>query len=173
MENASKALLIAGAILIALIIISVGIYMYNITKNVQQEIDAKTVADQLAKFNQQFEAYDKKAMRAVEIITIVNKVVAYNTKDPDMSAADMIKVNMTINYDLPAGGDGLSRATYTFTTETIAKKIITGSAQMTDFKEQRYFKCAGIKYNKGKVSELSFVEITQEVLNSTQKYKPQ
>ena len=60
MENASKALIIAGAILLSILIIAIGMYIYNSSQNSitgavtqisQQEIDA---------FNQPWEMYEGK-----------------------------------------------------------------------------------------------------------------
>ncbi|MEI3356131.1 MAG: hypothetical protein V8R81_03530 [Clostridia bacterium] len=55
MENASKALIIAGAILLAILIISLGIMIYNqasgvVNNNSMTEVEVTT-------FNQKFEQY--------------------------------------------------------------------------------------------------------------------
>ena len=57
MENATNALIMAGSVLIALIIVSLFVYMFSsmgsIAKDFQEEIDSKSVQ----KFNEQFEKY--------------------------------------------------------------------------------------------------------------------
>ena len=80
MENASKALIIAGAILLAILIISLGILIYNqasgvVTDNSMDEVSIQT-------FNNKFLQYagDQKgaAVRA-----LLAQVSASNASDPD------------------------------------------------------------------------------------------
>ena len=60
MENASKALIIAGAILLAILIIGLGIFIYRQAANTVSD----TGMDQLAiqQFNAQFTQYDSKTV---------------------------------------------------------------------------------------------------------------
>ena len=78
MENASKALLIAGGVLIALIIITMIILMFSRLSNIQNEQEEQTKIEQLTAFNAEFEAYNKKVMYGV--ITLINKVAENNKK---------------------------------------------------------------------------------------------
>ena len=57
MENASKALIIAGAILLSIAIIGVGMYVFQ---NVQETIKdgADMSADQIRTYNQEFTMYE-------------------------------------------------------------------------------------------------------------------
>ena len=71
MENASKALIIAGAILLAILIIGLGVFIYNQASNAI----GNTGMDQLAvqQFNGQFEAYEgtKSGSQIKELIKVV------------------------------------------------------------------------------------------------------
>lgn len=59
MENASKALLIAGAILLSILIISIGIYVYNNSINsTKGAVESKEMEMQLMQFNKQYEMYE-------------------------------------------------------------------------------------------------------------------
>ena len=80
MENASKALLIAGGVLIALIVIALFIVMFNNMSNIQKENEEQTKIEQLAAFNSEFEAYNKKVMYGTDVITLINKVAENNKK---------------------------------------------------------------------------------------------
>ena len=80
MENASKALLIAGGVLIALIIIALFLAMFNNMSNIQKEQEEQTKMEQLAAFNSEFEAYNKKVMYGTDVITLINKVAENNKK---------------------------------------------------------------------------------------------
>lgn len=59
MENASKALIIAGAILLSILIVSIGIYIYNSSVNsTKKAIASKEMEMQLMQFNKQYEVYE-------------------------------------------------------------------------------------------------------------------
>ena len=77
MENATQALIIAGAVLIAILILSIGIYLRNSLNQ-----SAKTYFDnldtvELEKYNAYFTVYDtpeKNEITAQEIVTLINIV---------------------------------------------------------------------------------------------------
>lgn len=59
MENSSKALIIAGAILLSILIISIGIYIYNSATSTTSDIVIDTTMKmQLMQFNKQYEMYE-------------------------------------------------------------------------------------------------------------------
>lgn len=78
MENASKALIIAGGVLIAIIILSMFLVMYNRIANIKKTEQEQLKLEQLLAFNAEFEAYDKKIMYGVDVITLINKVSENN-----------------------------------------------------------------------------------------------
>lgn len=73
MENATRALLIAGGVLIAILILSVGVYLYVLYSNQTQQYNEVISLTELQKFNRKFEVYiGRKDIRAQEIVSIVN-----------------------------------------------------------------------------------------------------
>jgi len=80
MENASKALLIAGGVLIALIILAMLLAMFDSMSNIQKEHEEQTKIEQIAAFNSEFEVYNKKVMYGTDVITLINKVAENNKK---------------------------------------------------------------------------------------------
>ena len=81
MENASKALLMAGGVLIALLVIGALMLMFNQIGNYEKSQDASKKNSQLAEFNKEFEKYlDDKEITGADIISLINKVVNYNNK---------------------------------------------------------------------------------------------
>ncbi len=82
MENAAKALLIAGGILIAIILISMFLMMYNRMTSIKKTQEEKKEMEQLAAFNAQYEAFDKKLMYGVDVRTLVNKAEENNRNNP-------------------------------------------------------------------------------------------
>lgn len=80
MENVSKALLMAGGTLLAILILTVLIYMLNASNTLAQAQDEKKLAQQTAAFNKEYEAYDKSRMYGTDVITVVNKAIDYNQR---------------------------------------------------------------------------------------------
>lgn len=58
MENASKALLIAGAILIVIVLISIGMLIVNSTNDVTEQAQTTATAQSMQTFNSQFTQYE-------------------------------------------------------------------------------------------------------------------
>lgn len=80
MENASKALLIAGGILLAMMILALLVYVGTSMSDIAGIQDRKREAQQLENFNKTYEAYNKTRMYGTDVITVVNKAIDYNTK---------------------------------------------------------------------------------------------
>ena len=79
MENASKALLIAGGVLIAILILSVGVYLYTAFSNQSKEYSQIIQDTELQKFNSKFDVYvGRTDITAQEIVSIVNLAQEYN-----------------------------------------------------------------------------------------------
>ena len=81
MENASKALIIAGAILLAILIIGLGIFIYRQAANTVSD----TGMDQLAiqQFNEQFTQYDSKTVSGGSARALYDTVVNNNNTDTE------------------------------------------------------------------------------------------
>ena len=81
MENASKALIIAGAILLAILIIGLGIFIYRQEANTVSD----TGMDQLAiqQFNAQFTQYDSKTVSGGSARALYDTVVNNNNTDTE------------------------------------------------------------------------------------------
>ena len=80
MENATKALIIACNVMLAVIILSVLLYGYGRIRQLPLEEDAKAQAEAIAEFNKGFEVYDKKIMYGVDVLSCLNKAKSNNEK---------------------------------------------------------------------------------------------
>lgn len=81
MENATKAILIAGGVLIALIIISIGIYLYTLYSSQSEEYSQIISATELQKFNSKFDVYvGRNDITAQEIVSVVNLSKEYDNQ---------------------------------------------------------------------------------------------
>lgn len=72
MENATKALLIAGGVLIAIIIMSVMVITFQKTGNVSKTYDKTIDQEEISKFNENFTRYLDKELSIQQAITITN-----------------------------------------------------------------------------------------------------
>ena len=100
MENASKALLMAGGILIALLVIGALLLMFNQLSEYQKSSSDLVETEQLAKFNEQFTQYERDDLLGTELISLVNKVVDYNKKTGgigEISYSNKITLTIKIN----------------------------------------------------------------------------
>lgn len=80
MENASKALLIAGGILILIILVSLILIVRNNVTNFYASQDELQLTADRAKFNEQFTRYNRDDVEGYELISLVNKVIDYNER---------------------------------------------------------------------------------------------
>ena len=76
MENASKALIIAGAILLAILIISLGIMIFNqasgvVNNNAMDEVEIST-------FNQKFTQYEGTNVKGAQVNSLLDQIVQNN-----------------------------------------------------------------------------------------------
>ena len=80
MENASKALLIAGGILILIILVSLVLLVKNnVTNFYASEDELQMIADK-TKFNEQFTRFNRDDVAGYELISLTNKVIDYNER---------------------------------------------------------------------------------------------
>lgn len=96
MENVSKALLIAGGILITIMLLTFFVYLSNNIKTVGQAQQDKKNQEQLIKFNQQYEAYNKSLLYGAEVLTVVNKVEDNNKKNNVTEISQNAYINVIV-----------------------------------------------------------------------------
>lgn len=163
MENASKALLMAAGILIAVILISLLVATYNGISLFQKQQVAQEDVEKIEQFNSFYTKYAGKYVYGTEVITVINQTV--NNKD---SNDVNVTVKMQENYEYKIG-----KVTYTANQITVdSGKFMVGSsagATVIDKKnltavdnnlKTRAFQCTEIKYDSktGKVNSIKFEE---------------
>ena len=97
MENISKALMIAGGILIAIMVLSLIVVLWHQMSGYFTEQHNATIIEQTAEFNAQFENYNGKTIRGNELISVMNKIVDYNRTYSDMENYDRIIISVELN----------------------------------------------------------------------------
>lgn len=98
MENASKALIMAAGVLIALIILGALILMFSNLSNYQDTNIQTDREAQIVEFNNQYVTYDRNDVRGNDLISLLNKVVDYNNrKTGDTSDEKYQKMEIDVN----------------------------------------------------------------------------
>ena len=124
MENASKALIMAGGILIALLVIGALLLMLNQISSYQKSESVDTKTQQLADFNKEYAQFTYDDIQGYEVITLINKVVDFNSKTGVANSVDYSKkitVNVTLGSDF-AKAFGVNNKLNAFSTETYSIK---------------------------------------------------
>lgn len=150
MENASNALIIAGSILIAIIVLSMGVHIIITHSRVTDSYNQRQITTEVYKYNSYFTPFiGRTDITIQEIITLKNYTVQYCKKN-----------NISSETKVFIGTDELTAAKAN--TERIKEDepVISGSPVKVTFK---YYKCEanGIEYNndKGRVSKIIFTPI--------------
>lgn len=95
MENASKALIIAGAILLSILIISLGIMIFNqasgvVNNNSMTEVEVNT-------FNQKFEQYIGQKVRGANVNALIQAINTNNMSNSDDASKQVTLVGSDTN----------------------------------------------------------------------------
>ena len=83
MENASRALIMAAGILIALMILGALMLMFNNLSSYQDQNDMTKEQAQVVEFNNQYLAYEKDDLTLMEMKSLYNKIQSHNIKNPE------------------------------------------------------------------------------------------
>ena len=94
MENASKALIIAGSILVSIVIITLGVMIVsNVTDTINN--NSNLSAQEIASYNSQYESY-KGIKNGTQFKTLLSNIEAHNRVQTDESRI------ITVKNSLPA-----------------------------------------------------------------------
>lgn len=127
MENASKALIIAGAILLSILIIGLGMFVYNQAAGVLKK--ANVNQQEVQAYNSEFEAYEG-TQSGTNVRALCDKVRAHNNANTDDTTMQ-IKVVLGTSQVTTNTADDKG-----FTTENInevKKDIKAGKTYTVDF----------------------------------------
>ena len=133
MDNASQALLIAGGILIAILVISLFPVLFNNMAKMQNaEADVKE-AKRLADWNESWEVYNKDYLYGTDILTVINKAIEDNTY-----TVEIVLNNTTVVQD---------------------GKLLNPETKIT-IRKTGIYKCEGMERNNenGRINKIIFTE---------------
>ncbi len=144
MDNINKALLIAGGILFAVLVLTLLIIFYNNMSTYYTEQHNTKMVEQITEFNNKFENYNGQTIRGNELISVMNRVIDYNRTYSDMEGAD--RVTITINLQ---GHQKELLYTGTTSSDTLFQRSVISNANGND----------------SEISKIS--ELSTELANST------
>lgn len=130
MENASKALIIAGAILLSILLISLGIMIFS---QAQDTVNNSGMSQaEVSSFNNKFLKYEG-TRKGSEVKSLINEVISSNADENNSNNGATIKVSYN--------GNDLSKS---------------GSS---DIKNSNTYVVKLSKYNQGRVSEITITNV--------------
>lgn len=128
MENATKALLIAAAVLVAILIISLGLVIYNMAADTIGSVNLN--AQEVQAHNEQFVRYEGEAQRGTVVNSMLGSVLNANLSQTDPARKVAVySANDQAAYDVAQSMTSLSALTPVLSTSasTSAAKVSTGS----------------------------------------------
>jgi len=166
MDNASKALIIAGSILVALLILTLLVIGWNNLSKVGKEQERAQLEKQTKEFNQQYEAFNRNLLYHTDIITVVNKALDHNFKYPN---------KITIIIETEKNGN-INFVNYNQSSKTKCELLVMlglGTMQEDEYIQERefaYYKCTACEYSgpDNKISLMRFKEVTSDVDGSAE-----
>lgn len=96
MENASKALIIAGAILLSILIIGIGMFIYNQAQDQINSSAGQMSQEEVRVFNSQFQAYEGSRVSGSQVKQLLTKLATNAAKLEDPKSHDERKPKVTI-----------------------------------------------------------------------------
>ena len=117
MENASKALLIAGSILIAIILIAVGMKVINSTSGMTNSVDSTMQSTEIANFNNKFISYVGQSKSAAQVRSLLNIVISSNA-----TSSHYVSINGGSAQDMM---NNLENKTYTIKITTYSSGYVS------------------------------------------------
>ena len=141
-ENSANALIMAGGVLIAIMLISLAVYVFNASSNFAKtyysEIDAKTIQA----FNNKFEIYTRGDVTAQDIVSVANLARDTNiTNEVENDKKDPVYIQVVLYNGSIHLEDMTREELYQFMEEN---SFIDNDAT----KGQKKYKCKDIQYNE-------------------------
>lgn len=99
MENASRALIMAGSVLISLLVISVLVFFFNNMREWQTIGENQEELEVITEFNKQYDVYERNVYGS-ELLSLVNKIADYNKREAENKGYQEIELVLILERDL-------------------------------------------------------------------------
>ena len=146
MENASKALIIAGEILIGVIILSILAYLFSRASGSSQSYSEAEQKKVLDAFNNKFEIYNRNNLIIHDIITVANLAKQFNNENQLTRESDAYIQVIFDDQNIEANNE-----------EENSNLInVYSLVNSEDSTELALYQCIGIEYSNGRVNKIIF-----------------
>lgn len=153
MENASKALLMAGGMLIALLVIGALVLMFNQIGDYEKGNQGIKKTSEIAEFNIDFERYlDDKGITGADVISLVNKVNDYNNKAKKGGINNSIDYNIKMSITISDIKGLDTKEKYVFNANNIDN--IEDLLNSSEFKGATFIADKASNYQNGQIKDL-------------------
>ena len=143
MENASKALIIAGAILVSLLLIAVGMMVLNPIGGIVDTAGAQLDSQEIQAFNGQFTSNSGENIKSATVKQLINTISSSNAAN-DESRQVIFELNGTV-----VASDSITSALTKIKTQRTYKVVcLEGDGKEKD----------GVKTTKGLVYKITITE---------------
>ena len=99
MENASKALIMAGGVFISLLVIGLLVFFFNNLSELQRVEQSTETTQTIAEFNKQYDVYERNVYGS-ELLSLANKINDYNKREARNKGYSEIELYVTITKDM-------------------------------------------------------------------------
>ena len=152
MENASKALIIAGAILLAIVLVSLGVLVIN---NARKDITGDNMDEaKIGAFNKNIAAYCGKHKTGTDMNNLIRAIISSNATQMQKSETHIVEFS-TLNC---ANG---AEKQYDYTKHNIEQALKTGGTGITALTFSNSYKYTAL-YQTDANGYICRVEITSE-----------
>ena len=180
MENASKALIMAGGVLIALMIVSLLVVFRGNINSLMASKETAVATEQTAQFNSQFDVYNRNNVAGSELLTLINKINDYNFRYENDDGYQRINISVKFTNGIDAyGGVNLINTKTVYNQENLSAVVKDIESKIKSTKNERIGgrtieSISGMRTNQleqlfeGKNIEISVV---QEKINNYLSYR--
>lgn len=156
MENASKALIMAGSVLIAILVISVLVIFYNNITGLMNTKNDEDITEKVIEFNKQYDVYYRDNLYGSDILSLANKVNDYNKRESSEQGYKELKMKVSISSKIDVRDEngkliqGIGKKEYTSTElQEIIENKTTGWNSIINEKEKQKIYNYKISYLSG------------------------
>ena len=151
MENASKALIMAGGVLIALLVIGLLVFFYNNLSSLQSIKQSNDDVEAITEFNKKYEVYARNIYGS-EILSLANMVDDYNTRESNNKGYTKLELYVTFKSTI---NENYFVKNQTYTARQICEQVEKIQSEINKYSSRNkkdghifYHKTAGDKISR-------------------------
>ncbi|MBP3255936.1 MAG: hypothetical protein J6M60_05560 [Clostridia bacterium] len=100
MENASRAIVMAGSMLMAIIVVSLVVLVFNNFSSFKASEEGLSEAEKTVEFNKQYDVYERNVY-GTDLFSLANKIISYNNQEEiKESGYEQMHLKIKLEQDL-------------------------------------------------------------------------